>query len=56
VCESFRSGGRAKAQPVDVLGLRHGHVGQVLGAEVPCECAGAARRSTAAGGAWCMCV
>ena len=37
-----------KAQPVDVLGLGHGHVGQVLGAEMLCECAGAARRSTAA--------
>ena len=38
-----------KAQPVHVLGLGHGHVGQVLGAEVLCERAGAARRSTAVG-------
>ena len=39
----------SKAQPADALGLGHGHVGQVLGAEVLCERAGAARRSTAVG-------
>jgi hypothetical protein len=39
----------SQAQPADVLGLGHGHVEQVLGAEVLCGCAGAARRSTAAG-------
>ena len=38
-----------KAQLVDGLGLGHGHVGQVIGAEMLCECAGVARWSTAAG-------
>ena len=37
-----------KAQPADVLGLGHGHVEQVLGAEVLCECAGAVGQSTMA--------
>jgi hypothetical protein len=40
-----------KAQPVDGLGLGHGHVGQAQGAELLCACAGAAMQSTAAGGA-----
>ena len=44
-----------KAQPVDVLGLRHGHVDQAQSAALLCACAGAARRSTAAF-AWCVCV
>ena len=43
------------AQPVDVLGLAHGHVDQAQSAELLCACAGAARRSTAAF-AWCVCV
>ena len=38
-----------KVQPADVLGLAHSHVGQAQGAELLCACAGAARRSTAAG-------
>jgi hypothetical protein len=37
-----------KAQPVDGLGLGHGHVDQAQGAEMLCQCAGVARRSTAA--------
>eukprot|EP01047_Picozoa_sp_COSAG01_P012843 COSAG01_NODE_588_length_15134_cov_34.601796_1_plen_93_part_00 len=37
-----------KFQPADVLGLAHSHVGQTQGAEMLCQCAGVARRSTAA--------
>ena len=37
-----------KAQPVDGLGLAHGHVGQAQGAELLCACAGVAKQSTAA--------
>ena len=47
----WRASGAAigpKAQPADGLGLGHGHVGQVIGAEMLCECAGVARWSTAA--------
>ena len=46
-----------KAQLVNVLGLRHGHVDQAQSAELLCACASAARRSAAAGGARvCMCL
>jgi hypothetical protein len=38
-----------KAQPVDGLGLGHGHIAQVVGAEMLCECAGVAWWYTAAG-------
>ena len=37
-----------KAQPVDGLGLAHGHVGHAQGAELLCACAGVAKQSTAA--------
>jgi hypothetical protein len=41
-----------KAQLVNVLGLRHGHVDQAQSAELLCACAGQAVYS----GVWCVCV